>query len=276
MRAPLEGIRVVDSTDGRGELCGRLLADLGAEVILVESPEGSTLRHTGPFDPTGRHSLAHAWRNANKRSVVADTATEAGRDRLDALLAQADVWIESSDPDGDIDPAAVAAAHPHLIVTSITAFGHTGPNRSMIADDDVLEAWAGFMFKAGLAPKPPLLPPTPMATDVASVTAAVATVLGLHQRRATGAGQHIDLAIQTAAAAATDWSYSNASVMREAGRPYNEVRAGGGFMYPIFACRDGFVRMVILSPRQWQSLWQWMGEPPSSRTSSGPRSAIAS
>lgn len=262
MRAPLEGIRVVDTTNGRGELCGRLLADLGADVVLVEPPEGSALRRTGPFDPAGEHSLAHAWRNANKRGAVADLTTEAGVGRLHSLLADADVWIESSTPGGPVDPAAIAVDHPHLVVTSISAFGHTGPNRDMVADDDVLEAWAGFMFKAGLAPKPPLLPPTPMATDVASVTAAVATLLALHQRRATGAGQHIDLAVQTAAAAATDWSYSNASVMREAGRHYNEVRAGGGFMYPIFACRDGYVRMVILSPRQWKSLWHWMGEPP--------------
>ncbi len=133
----------------------------------------------------------------------------------------------------------------------------------MIADDDVLEAWAGFMFKAGLAPKPPLLPPDPDGNRRGGRDRS----RGHRARRctsalSTGTGQHIDLAIQTAAAAATDWSYSNASVMREAGRPYNEVRAGGGFMYPIFACRDGFVRMVILSPRQWQSLWQWMGEPP--------------
>ncbi len=108
MRAPLEGIRVVDSTDGRGELCGRLLADLGADVLLVESGEGSSLRRTGPFDPSGRHSLAHAWRNANKRSVIADTGTAAGLERLHTLLAEADVWIESSDPGGPVDPAAVA------------------------------------------------------------------------------------------------------------------------------------------------------------------------
>ena len=65
----------------------------------------------------------------------------------------------------------------------------------------------------------------------------------------------------TAAGATTDWSYSNASVLRAADHPYNEVRQGGGFMYPIFECLDGWVRMVILSPRQWESLWDWMGRP---------------
>jgi crotonobetainyl-CoA:carnitine CoA-transferase CaiB-like acyl-CoA transferase len=262
MTAPLEGLRVVDSTNGRGELCGRLLADLGADVVLVEPPDGSALRTRFPRTPDGTQSLAFAWRNANKRGMVIDTGTEVGRDRLLALLAGADVWIESADPGSEPDPAAVAAALPHLVVTSITAFGHTGPLRDAVADDDVLAAWSGAMFKAGVAHKDPLLPPTPMATDVASVTAAVATLLAVHQRLVTGRGQHVDLAVQSAAAAATDWSYSNASVMREAGRPYNEVRNGGGFMYPIFRCRDGWVRMVILAPRQWHAMWRWMGEPP--------------
>ncbi len=261
MTGPLNGLRVVDSTNDGGELCGRLLADLGANVILVEPTAGSSLRTRHPRTPDERHSLAFAWRNANKRGRVIDQTSPEGRNELLDLLAQADVWIESSAPGRGLAPTEVASTLPHLVITSITAFGHTGPYRDLLANDDVLEAFAGAMFKAGLAPKPPLLPPTPLATDVSATVAAFATVLAVIQRTRTGNGQHVDLAIMTAAGAATDWSYSNASVMRAAGRDYNEVRAGGGFMYPIFACEDGFVRMVILSPRQWASLWDWMGRP---------------
>lgn len=257
---PLTGLRVVDSTTGGGELAGRLLADLGAEVILVEPPGGSASRNRYPLAPNGE-SLGFAWRNANKRGVVADRGTHEGQATLRALLADADVWIEDQAPGGPLDAGEVAASSPELVVTSITPFGRTGPHLDLPVNDDVLAAWSGYMFKAGIPEKPPLLPPTPMASDVAAVTAAMATCIALRQRDVTGSGQHIDLAVMTAAAATTDWSYSNASVMRAAERPYHEVRQGGGFMYPIFACLDGWVRMIVMSPRQWSSLWEWMGEP---------------
>lgn len=260
MKYPLKGLRVVDTTNNRGELCGRLLADLGAEVVLVEPSEGSDLRKIAPFSPTGQ-SLGFAWRNANKSGVSINFETQSGCDSFLKLVSTADVWIECGQDLGRINLEAVLASCPGLVITSITPFGYSGPYSDLVANDDVLEAMSGMLFKAGIATKPPLLPPTTMATDVASISAAVATVLGFYQKIRTGAGQHIDLAIMTAAGATTDWSYSNASVLRAADRPYDEVRQGGGFMYPIFQCLDGWVRMVILSPRQWESLWNWMGEP---------------
>ena len=260
MERPLEGLRVVDTTNNRGELCGRLLSDLGADVVLVEPPQGSDLRRVAPFSPNGE-SLGFLWRNANKSSVVIDCTTEQGAEKLLQLLGEADVWIESGSNLGEIKPDFVIEKFPGLVITSITPFGYFGPYAGLLANDDVLEAMSGMMFKAGIAPKSPLLPPTTLATDVASISAAVATVLAFYQKSRTGEGQHIDLAIMTAAGATTDWSYSNASVLRAADHPYNEVRQGGGFMYPIFECLDGWVRMVILSPRQWESLWDWMGRP---------------
>ena len=260
MERPLEGLRVVDTTNNRGELCGRLLSDLGADVVLVEPPQGSDLRRVAPFSPNGE-SLGFLWRNANKSSVVIDCTTEQGAEKLLQLLGEADVWIESGSNLGEIKPDFVIEKFPGLVITSITPFGYFGPYAGLLANDDVLEAMSGMMFKAGIASKSPLLPPTALATDVASISAAVATVLAFYQKSRTGEGQHIDLAIMTAAGATTDWSYSNASVLRAADHPYNEVRQGGGFMYPIFECLDGWVRMVILSPRQWESLWDWMGRP---------------
>ncbi len=257
---PLAGLRVVDSTNGRGELCGRLLADLGADVILVEPPGGSGLRRRHPLAPDGQ-SLGFAWRNANKRGVVLDTDDDADRATFERLLADADVWVESADPGTGPDIAGIAAAHPTLVITSITGFGQTGPYADHPANDDVLEAAGAAMFKAGIPEKPPLLPPTTMATDLTGVVAAVATALALHQRDVTGEGQHLDVAVMTAAAAAADWSYANASYSALDGRVYNEVRAGGGFMYPIFRCIDGYIRMVILAPRQWMALYEWMGRP---------------
>ena len=260
MEQPLDGLRVVDTTNNRGELCGRLLADLGASVVLVEPLGGSSLRNAAPFSSDGE-SLGFLWRNANKSGISIDFETANGSDELLSLLMEADVWIEDGSDIGSVASSNVREACPSLVITSITPFGYTGPYAELIANDDVLEAMSGMMFKAGISEKDPLLPPTSMATDVASISAAVATVLAVYQKMKTGKGQHIDLSIMTAAGATTDWSYSNASVLKAADRPYNEVRQGGGFMYPIFQCSDGWVRMVILSPRQWESLWDWMGKP---------------
>src|SRR5690349_10844290 len=112
---PLAGVRVVDSIDAKGELCGRLLADLGADVVRVEPPGGATTR---------ADSFWFAVRNANKRGV-----TDA---HLDELLGGADVWLTSQPP-----PISVLQDHPHLVVTAVTDFGLTGPYSDYDATNDV-------------------------------------------------------------------------------------------------------------------------------------------
>ena len=150
MERPLEGLRVVDTTNNRGELCGRLLSDLGADVVLVEPPQGSDLRRVAPFSPNGE-SLGFLWRNANKSSVVIDCATEEGSEKLLQLLGEADVWIESGSNLGEVKPDFVVNKFPGLVITSITPFGYFGPYADLLANDDVLEAMSGMMFKAGIA-----------------------------------------------------------------------------------------------------------------------------
>ena len=260
---PLRALRVIDSTDGWGELCGRLLGDLGAEVVRVEPPEGSHSRSLAPtLEGIG---LFHAYRNLGKRLVSLDLASAAGQAAFDEMLAWADVWIESSAPNASdvraMDPGEVLARHPHLIITSVTPFGRTGPYRRWEASDSVIEATSGMMFKAGVPAKPPLIPPSQIANDIASTTAAFATLAAVWQAATTGHGQHIDLSAMAATAQTTDWSMCSASVSRARGVPYNEVRNGSGPVYSIYACKDGYVRMVILSRRQWRSMRDWLGEP---------------
>ena len=262
--APLHGLRVVETTNQRGAFAGRLLADLGADVLLVEPPGGVTSRTPPPGDEQDL-PVAFLWRHANKRSTTADLSTADGVAALRRLLAEADVWLDGHTP-AELDayglsPAALSAEFPELIVTTVSAFGHTGPYRDFPATDGVVEAMAGMMFKAGVAHKPPLLPPTPLATDIAGVIAAVSSLLAIEHKARNGNGQVVDVAVMSAAAATTDWSYPNASISRNMGSPYAEVRQGGGFLYPIFRCQDGWIRMIVLSPRQWQSLWDWLGQP---------------
>jgi len=260
---PLAGLRVVDLADEKGELCGRLLADLGADVLRVEPKGGARSRRIPPFHAGA--SLGFAFRNAGKRGATLDLESSAGRARLHELLAAADVLIESFAPAERarlaLDPGDVLARHPHLVFASLSDFGSRGPYRDWVATDDVLDAMSGMVFKAGIPSKPPLIPPAAIGVDVASVTAAYAVLLGLFQRERSGAGQHIDYATLLGIAQTTDWSFCNASILRNGNFPINEVRNGSGPVYTIYACKGGYVRLIVLSPRQWRAMWEWLGKP---------------
>ncbi len=262
--ALLEGIRVVDAADGAGELCGRLLADLGAQVVRVEPPGGSASRRRAPLADDGT-SLWFAWRNLGESSIEIDPRRAGDRQRLDVLLAGADAYIDGSRP-GDgrptgLSPAELRVAHPHLVVTSVSDFGEWGPNRDWVGTDLVASAFAGALFKGGRADREPLPPPGSFAYDVTGVSAALATLLGLVGAGGSGHGRHLEVAAVEAVAQVTDWSIPMASMLAAFGIEYGETRQGSGPMYPIFPCRDGYVRVVILSARQWRALWSWMGEP---------------
>ena len=266
---PLTGIRVVDLAVDRGELCGRLLSDLGADIVLVEPPEGSPSRCLPPLDPvTPEHSLFFTMRNCGKRSVVLDLDDVEGKERFEALLASADVIIDSAEPGAhaaagraELEADAVAARHPHLVVASVTAYGRTGPYAGRDVPGSVIDATSGMCWKAGLPEREPLMPPGNISGDVAGLVAAFAIICALIQRLGHGAGQLIDVSANEAAAQITDWSLSNSSKSMVAGVEPMEIRAGPGPVYTILAAADGFVRLVVLSPRQWHAIRAWLGEP---------------
>ena len=260
---PLAGIRVVDLTVERGELCGRVLSDLGADVIRIEPPGGSPSRRMAPID--GDHSLFWTFRNCGKRSAVVDLSDEQDRERLHGLIAASDVVIDSAEPETHADPGldaeALYARHPHLIVASITAYGRTGPWAGRDVPNAVVDATGGMAFKAGTHEGGPILPPGNIADDTASFTTVFGILCALWQLQNTGAGQVIDASVNECVAQTTDWSLSNWSRSADAGEPSSERRAGPGVVYTIIPCADGFVRLIVLSPRQWHSIRSWMGEP---------------
>ena len=260
---PLSGIRVVDLTVGRGEMCGRVLSDLGADVIRVESPGGSPTRSMAPID--GDHSLFWTFRNCGKLSVVLDLSHSDDRARLHQLLGASDVVIDSAEPGSrpasELDADELFERHPHLIVASITAYGRTGPWAGRDVPNAVVEATGGMVFKAGTHEGGPIFPPGNIADDTASFTTAFGIMCALWQREDTGAGQVIDASANECVAQITDWSLSNWSRSADAGQPSSERRAGPGVVYTIIPCADGWVRLVVLSPRQWHAIRAWMGEP---------------
>jgi crotonobetainyl-CoA:carnitine CoA-transferase CaiB-like acyl-CoA transferase len=256
---PLAGIRVIDMADEKAELCGRILADLGADVVRVEPPAGATSRRLPPFGPDGTSSLYFAFRNAGKRGLTLDIATASGRDLLERLLERSDVWIESFAPGHlaalGLDPAGVLERRPALVITSITDFGQTGPYSHYRGTDMIGFAFGGLMHRAGAVHRPPVVAPGALAYDAAGVTAAFATLMACFKRLRSGRGQHLDVSVAESTANLSDWSLPGYSQSKMTGS-----RDGAG-IYPLYACADGWVRVIIIGPHHWRALLEWMGNP---------------
>jgi crotonobetainyl-CoA:carnitine CoA-transferase CaiB-like acyl-CoA transferase len=257
--APLAGVRVLELGEGRGEGCGRLLSDLGADVIKVEPPGGSPSRSRG---------VSFAMLNAGKRSLVIDFETAGGRAELLGLLYAADIWLCGAPPRelaaADIDVDHVRASSPGLIVISMTDFGRTGPYRDWVATDWVLLAMGGVLSRSGLPGRPPLPPPGEMTDTLTAAQAAWAALAAYWNRLQTGLGDHIDFSRYEATAQAIEPAMGTVGTAQAAGYAPTPDRPAPG-PYPIFRCRDGFVRVVLLATRQWHAMRAWLGDPPALR-----------
>jgi crotonobetainyl-CoA:carnitine CoA-transferase CaiB-like acyl-CoA transferase len=263
MELPLSGVRVVDTTDGRGAMCGRFLADLGADVVLVEPPGGSSSRRAEPaVHGTG---LGFAVRCANKRSVQLDLASDAGRARFLDLVTGADIWVDGHRPgvleSCELEPAAVQARFPELVVAMITDFGLSGPRHAWCATDWVLFALAGQLSRSGVPGRPPFMLPGDLADETTAVQACWGVVVAYWNRLETGVGDVIDLSRHEAATQVVDppfGSIGTAAAQSGAVVPRGRERS---VLYPYFPCADGHVRIVLLAARQWHGMRAWLGEP---------------
>ncbi|MDG2427163.1 MAG: CoA transferase [Acidimicrobiales bacterium] len=265
--SPLTDLRVLEVSGDRGDLCGRLLADLGADVLLVEPSSGAASRQRAPFASDGS-SLYFAVRNANKRSAVFDLAApleSADLDRFLTLISDTDVLIESWAPGAmsnlGLGPDVLLKVNPELIVVSLTDFGQTGPDRDLVSTDDVVFALSGWQALSGIPEKPPLLLPGAIASDVVGVIGAYAVLVALVHRARGGGGQHLDVSSLEAMAQMNTWGLASASDSLRRGSTPPTVRSGDSPMYPTFECADGKVRCVVMAPGQWRALWEWMGSP---------------
>jgi crotonobetainyl-CoA:carnitine CoA-transferase CaiB-like acyl-CoA transferase len=231
----LDGLRVVDTTDAASWSSARLLADLGADVVRVE-------RAPAPLDPL------RATRHVNKRSVVCDEPRE-----LRALLAHADIWFDSGS--SGLDAGAIREEHPQLVIVSSSPFGATGPYSSFVGTHAVVYALSGQLSLCRLPGRPPLLPPGQLAFEVAAAMGAYVALVAIWNRAVVGEGDHIDLSIHEAFIQTTDTMLAGASVR---GDSRGTVAPG----HPAFPTRDGLVRPLVVSHRQWSSLRDWVGDPP--------------
>lgn len=264
MALPLDGIRILDLTDGLGESCGRYLADLGAEVVRIELPGGSGSRRGEPI--IDDVSLPFALHNANKLGITVDLDSAPDRERLRALVATADILLESRPPgwlsDRQLGPNDLAQLNPALVYVSISPFGQTGPYRDWVATEQVLYALSGVLSRSGAPEGEPLLPPAGLAEGAVGVHGAWCALLAYWNRLHTGRGDVVDVSAFEVLVHGFDPAFGTQG-SAAAGRAddFPRGRPDAANFYPVFPCRDGYVRICLLAKRQWRGMFAWLGEP---------------
>jgi crotonobetainyl-CoA:carnitine CoA-transferase CaiB-like acyl-CoA transferase len=263
---PLQGIKVIElARILAGPWAGQTLADLGAEVIKVEAPEGDDTRRWGPpfIDREGDHSAAYFYAaNRGKSSVTCDFRTVEGQAMVRALVADGDVLIENFKVGGlakyGLDYDSLRAINPRLIYCSITGFGQTGPYAHRAGYDFIIQGMAGLMSVTGDPSGQPQkvgVAVTDLFTGVYSATAILAALI---QRGRTGQGQHIDMALMDVAT----------SVMANQALNYLTTGTPPGLMgnahpnlapYAVFDCADGWIILATGNDAQYRRLCGLLG-----------------
>jgi len=252
----LDSYRVLDLTNEKGFLCGKILADLQADVIKIERPGGDESRNLGPFYhdiPDAEKSLYWFAYNLNKRGITLDIESRDGQQIFKKLVETADFVIESFAPDYldnlGLGYAAMSKINPRVIMTSITPFGSNGPYKNYKASDIVVMAMGGLMYITGNPDQPPLRISLPQAFLLASAHGAAASMVAHFYRETSGEGQHVDVSAQECVL----WEIANAiplwelnqNILRRAGS-YMTGRWTGTKQRLLWRCRDGYVLFYVL------------------------------
>jgi crotonobetainyl-CoA:carnitine CoA-transferase CaiB-like acyl-CoA transferase len=253
----LSGYRVVDLTDERGMIAGRMLADLGADVVQVEPPGGSTARSCPPLEPGGGSLFFDSY-GANKRGVTADPDTGEGRRLIRQLAAAADILLESADPGlmaaRGLDWPDLAELSPHLVYVSVTPFGRTGPKADYAESDLTVWAAGGPLDPHRDGSRPPVRVSLPQAYLHAGADAAAGALFALQARHQTGRGQHVDVSAQASLGIATLGRVLAYAVgdsqpeWEQPARPRADQSGSGSATAPSqkkWPCRDGTIEFHI-------------------------------
>ncbi|MFI7665802.1 CaiB/BaiF CoA transferase family protein [Nocardia sp. NPDC049526] len=262
---PLSEVRVIELTDGSGETAARLLADMGADVVRVEPATGALSRTQQPL--FGAMSIYFETHNLNKRGVALDLTHPAGQNHFQRLVQSAHILIEGLGTarleELGVHLGSLRHRFPSLVIVSISDFGRSGPYRTWVGTDAVHYALSGLLSRSGFPGRQPLLPPGAMATESAALTAAWAAVLAYYNRLHSGVGDDVDISVLESTVQIIDPGYGMAGSAAGGMSPSDESRGRPdvGHRYPIFACADGYVRLCILSPRQWRGVFEWLGRP---------------
>jgi benzylsuccinate CoA-transferase BbsE subunit len=259
--ALLDRVRILDLTGPDAQLCGRILAELGAEVILVEPMEGVATRRLAPFrdghEGDREASLVFAALNSGKHSVVVDGAR--ARDEIASLARRSDAVILSAESAwrDSVDVAAVRDAGTPVVM--LTPFGEGGPYAAFRAPEIVTTALGGLLYFSGDADKPPCTPPESLGQYFASTWAALAVVSAVWARRQRGLVARFDVATQEALA-------TQEHLVRQAAMEGVPIKRNGSQhknVAParVFRSRDGFVYIYVSQAHWGIFLKAWQPHP---------------
>jgi benzylsuccinate CoA-transferase BbsE subunit len=261
----LEGLRVLDLAGPMGAYCGKLIADLGADVIRVEPPDGDVSRQLPPFyqgQPGPERSLYYWHFNTNKRGVTLNLESPSGQDLFRQLARTADVVIETFQP-GYLSSIGLGyddleKINPRLILTSITPFGQTGPFKDYVGEELVGQAAGGLLWMCGWPDRRPVMMGGGPAMHQGSAEGAAGTLIALEWREATGQGQQVDVSIQASLPLTLMTSMPE---YHRTGR-LRQPRVGnfhGSALNGMFACADGYADFRFRGrPGQWERVVEWL------------------
>ncbi|MEO6165115.1 MAG: CoA transferase, partial [Candidatus Binatia bacterium] len=259
----LKGFRALDLTGLSGQLSGRMLADLGMEVIKIEPPSGDPVRNLAPFITAAsgaKLSTTFAHLNAGKHSKVIDLDSDAGRAAFRNLVESADVVIESFQP-GELAAKGLgykdlAKVNPGIVMASISCFGQTGPKKNFIYNDLVGLAESGILYVCGDPATAPCKAPESQSYYFASLFATAGVLAALYRREKTGQGDHIDTSMQETLATHEHivrlWA-NEKHILKRAGSQHGSVAPA-----KIFTVKDGFVYLYV-TRQHWKlflSIWK--------------------
>jgi crotonobetainyl-CoA:carnitine CoA-transferase CaiB-like acyl-CoA transferase len=263
----LPSYRILDLADEKGVYCGKLLGDLGADVIKVEPPCGDGMRSRGPFYKNEIHpekSLYFLYYNTSKGSITLNLEHSDGRAIFKRLIEKADALLETL-PVGylaslGLDFPALQELNPGLVMTSITPFGQTGPLRDYKSSDLIVMGMSGYMQVTGDPYGLPVRFGDEQSHFAPSQYAAVATVAALYYRDAVLArGQHIDISMQETLniycsenTQEAGWVLLKENVIRQG--PTSKYNFPGG----LYSCKDGWIGIYVVRAKEWDALAQWM------------------
>lgn len=273
LQGMLDALKVVELGQGvSAAFCAKLFADLGAEVIKVEAPEGDILRRRPPFandEPALERSGLYAYVNTNKLGVTLDVSSHRGREILTELIRNADILVENNAPAwmaaAKLDYGHLQTVSPSLIMTSITPFGQDGPWRDYLGNDFIVQHTSGIAYSNGarakdLEAEPPIVIPGYLGEFVGGLAAASATMCALFGQRMNGQGAHVDVALQEVLA--MHLQVDLAHVTYAGNVPSRSAEAAPPIAYVgQQPTADGYIDYVVRTDEHWRKMLEVFGNP---------------